>query len=147
MFLSRLDDQLFFTSAALGVFAHLVYFIHNERNNSSVRIFCSIIGGAFFLFVLALTTNKPISKGFLRGLIPNLGFLIGLVFSIIVYRLLFHPLRKFPGPWLDAVSKWRAAYIAHSTGRYFERLQDLHKAYGDYIRTGLFSASKQLILD
>jgi tryprostatin B 6-hydroxylase len=139
--------QLFLTGAALGVSAHLTYFIHGERNNSSVRIFRSITGGAFFVFVLALTTNKTIFKGLLRGLIPNFGFLIGLTSSIIVYRLFFHRLRKFPGPRIDAISKCPAAGYAYSTGHYFKRLQELHDTYGDYVRTGLFSLSRLLTLD
>lgn len=53
---------------------------------------------------------------------------IGLVF----YRLTFHPLAGFPGPWLAAATWWYEFY--HDTrlggGLYIWRIEELHKKYG-----------------
>jgi hypothetical protein len=57
--------------------------------------------------------------------------LAGLVFfylgSLILYRLFLHPLCKFPGEKLAAVSGWYWDYHA-SEADYFERL---HRKYGE----------------
>ena len=137
MFLSRFEAQLFFTSVALGVLSHLSYFIHGEQNNNANAIFRVITRGVFVPLAIALTTNGTASRRLLRGLIPSLGFLVGLGSSIVVYRVYFHRLRKFPGPRFDAISKWGAAYVAYLSRRYFARLEALHIIYGDYVRSGM----------
>ena len=63
----------------------------------------------------------------LRGIGAFAFYIIGLY----LYRLLFHPLAKFPGPKLAAISNWYEFYwdvLQH--GKFTEHIQDLHKQYG-----------------
>src|ERR1700761_4503937 len=48
-----------------------------------------------------------------------------------VYRLYFHPLAKFPGPKLAALTRWYEFYhdIIHQ-GCFIWKLQELHNQYG-----------------
>ncbi|KAI1084164.1 cytochrome P450 [Whalleya microplaca] len=60
---------------------------------------------------------------------------LGLIYwlGLSVYRLWFHPLAKYPGPKLAAISEIWFAW-AWTTGRYPTILEEAHKKYGDVIR-------------
>jgi len=51
-----------------------------------------------------------------------------------IYRLYFHPLAKFPGPKLPALTGWYEFYYECILGgRYFEEILRMHEQYGIYI--------------
>lgn len=55
--------------------------------------------------------------------------------SLYLYRLFFHPLAKFPGPKLAALSNWYEFYYdVLLQGKFTTHLQELHKQYGPIIR-------------
>ncbi|KAB8234093.1 cytochrome P450 monooxygenase ftmC [Aspergillus alliaceus] len=61
--------------------------------------------------------------------------LLGLYSSLILYRLLFHPLRRFPGPFLSRISAfWISAQLHRRP--LFRKLADLHETYGSFVRIG-----------
>jgi len=64
------------------------------------------------------------------GAIATVLWLIG----IVVYRLLLHPLAKFPGRKLAALTTWYEGYydIVHK-GRYLWQIEEMHKKYGEFI--------------
>ena len=54
-------------------------------------------------------------------------------FGIAVYRLCLHPLAKFPGPKIAAVTSLYEAY--HEillNGQYSKKISELHDIYGEY---------------
>jgi hypothetical protein len=54
-------------------------------------------------------------------------YLLGLV----VYRLRFHPLSKFPGPKYAALSRWHEFYYeVVKKGQFTFVIQEYHKKYG-----------------
>ncbi|KAK0645261.1 Cytochrome P450 750A1 [Lasiodiplodia hormozganensis] len=54
-----------------------------------------------------------------------------------IYRLVFSPIRNFPGPRLGALSSFYRVYVAlRSNVRLFTEVQKLHEQYGDYVRVG-----------
>ncbi|EXJ89675.1 hypothetical protein A1O3_02742 [Capronia epimyces CBS 606.96] len=58
-------------------------------------------------------------------------YLLGLV----VYRLYFHPLAKFPGPKYAAISRWHEFYYeVVKKGQFTFKIQELHKQYGPIVR-------------
>lgn len=67
-----------------------------------------------------------------RNLLVSLAciVLINLV-SKAVYRLLFSPLAKFPGPKLAALTLWYEFYYdVIKRGRYTWKIAEMHKQYG-----------------
>lgn len=67
-------------------------------------------------------------------LIPftSLSFLLYLI-GLAVYRLFFHPLAKFPGPKLAAVTRYYEAYYdVWKHGRYIWKIRDMHEKYGKF---------------
>ena len=58
-----------------------------------------------------------------------LAYLIGLV----VYRLYFHPLAKYPGKLIDKITGWHDVYYTFTGDRHLAH-QALHEKFGDYVR-------------
>ena len=58
---------------------------------------------------------------------------MGYLLCLTVYRLYLHPLAKFPGPKLAALTKWYEAYyeIWPLNGKFSFHIEDLHKQYGE----------------
>lgn len=51
--------------------------------------------------------------------------------TLVFYRLFFHPLARFPGPRLAAISRWYEGYYdVVLGGQYTSNIADLHKTYG-----------------
>lgn len=54
------------------------------------------------------------------------------VASLYLYRLVLHPLAKYPGPKLAAATNWYEFYYdVIKQGGFTHHIQDLHKQYGE----------------
>jgi cytochrome P450 len=62
---------------------------------------------------------------------------LGVVYiaSVIIYRRFIHPLSKIPGPFLPAVT---TLYQSYYNRRYYLKIEELHKKYGEYRSQTLF---------
>lgn len=62
---------------------------------------------------------------------PRLGMIAVLYFATLAfYRLFLHPLSRFPGPKLAAISRWYEAYYdVIQNGQYTFKIAELHKIY------------------
>ncbi|KMU91874.1 cytochrome P450 monooxygenase [Coccidioides immitis H538.4] len=55
--------------------------------------------------------------------------------GLVIYRLYFHPLAKFPGPRYAALSRWHEIYYdVYLGGKFIFHIEDLHKKYGPIVR-------------
>jgi Cytochrome P450 len=58
---------------------------------------------------------------------------ISYLFVLAIYRLYFHPLAKFPGPGLAALTYgYEFYYDAIKGGMYLKKIEKLHEKYGNY---------------
>lgn len=56
-----------------------------------------------------------------------------MLFVIHVLRMrVFHPLRRYPGPWLNSISEIPAAWVL-LRARQPKAYRELHEKYGAYI--------------
>ncbi|KAF3402577.1 hypothetical protein DPV78_004756 [Talaromyces pinophilus] len=122
-------------SAATGVALHHLLFRHGEWDNSAPAIFGSY--AAVFAGLNVLKATGPV-VGFQDSNVYYLlaCHLLGLFSSIIIYRVSFHRLRKFPGPTLAGVTSWYANLLSAKKLHNFEVIDKLHREHGDYVRVG-----------
>lgn len=61
------------------------------------------------------------------------------IVTLAIYRLTFHPLAKFPGPKLAAITRYYEAYYdVIQNGQYSFQIAKMHKKYGKFpFRAGL----------
>lgn len=60
----------------------------------------------------------------------------GWVAAIAIYRIIFHPLAKIPGPKLAAITQLYQTYFSYikNESRYYQKVEQLHKKYGPVVR-------------
>lgn len=56
--------------------------------------------------------------------------------GLIIYRLYFHPLSKYPGPKYLAVSGLPHLYLENIRGLFYRDVRELHNKYGNIVRVG-----------
>ncbi|KAF8888091.1 cytochrome P450 [Infundibulicybe gibba] len=81
----------------------------------------------------------PLSAPKLNLALASAGGLVGCASALVhgIKRMYFHPLAKYPGPALAAVSGWyRAYYDIIMDGGWTQHLERLHEAYGPVVRVG-----------
>lgn len=123
-------------TALAGALSHLFYFQRGEHHLYGVRylqVFTGIvISGSTLLHVAQdISWRKALSIVSQFGL----SYLAGLYSSILIYRVFFHPLGKFPGPLSARISSvWLS--IAMNDQNTHKKLRSLHQKYGPYVRFG-----------
>ncbi|KAE8154452.1 cytochrome P450 [Aspergillus avenaceus] len=125
-------------AALFGVFLHLVLFRTSfpveDHLYSLLALYtavCITIGGALFS-----VANLSLFSAVCRVGWISCAFNIGLASSILGYRLFFHRLHRFPGPFLAKASRFYDTYLAWRKVQYNVEIENLHSQYGDFIRTG-----------
>ena len=83
------------------------------------------------LIPLAALFNMAVAETFLGSLLAVTGTYTLYLVGLVIYRLYFHPLAKFPGPTYAAISHWHEAYYDVALkGQFTFKVQELHRQYG-----------------
>jgi hypothetical protein len=119
------------------VLALISHYVFNQRE----PLVSEFLGwmALFQLFVISLWQTQPHLREASLPLVLlscNWNYFIALGSSIAAYRLLFHPLRKYPGPLLGKLSKFYVSYIGLTRGGLHLWLEDLHAKHGKIVRYG-----------
>ena len=123
--------------AFLGVFLHLTWFIHGEHIRYAAKLFVFVLFGPAEIatglwYYLDYTPIGAISS----VLVAFGSFYTGMFSSITIYRLFFHPLRKFPGPPHLRLSQFNYVREVARNCDGFRYLDQLHNQYGPFVRVG-----------
>lgn len=127
--------SLAFKWALLGVLLHLATF-RQRLDNHGWRLL-----GLHSIFMVLIFFGASRSRDMLPAAVYTLftsaSFLSGLFTSVVLYRLYFSPIRRFPGPRQAAVTSFYRARLATKSGiRLCTEVKAMHEKYGDYVRTG-----------
>ncbi|KAJ3539507.1 hypothetical protein NM208_g5462 [Fusarium decemcellulare] len=62
--------------------------------------------------------------------------IVGVFTSIFLYRILFHRLNRFPGPFIARISNFYPTYLRAKNLHLYEEVENLHHKHGDFVRLG-----------
>jgi hypothetical protein len=129
-------SSTFYIAATMGVLSHLatLHVVWDFKIWLLLKSYATGLAALLLAFVFTLG-NGPLSA-IAMTISVAISFNIGVLSSMLIYRLFFHRLRKFPGPFWAKISRFYAVYISKKRMQYFLDLQELHKTYGDVVRTG-----------
>lgn len=126
---------------SFGALIHHTIFIHGEWHTQAHQIIAghAVIAG---LLGIAQATAAAADAAVLAWTIALSttfygGYLPGITLSILIYRYFFHRLTKaeFPGPWYARLSKIWHVWAARDARNHLV-LDEMHRKYGDIVRTG-----------
>ncbi|KAL4862756.1 hypothetical protein BDV12DRAFT_202746 [Aspergillus spectabilis] len=124
--MDTLPGLYFYIAAAVGIGMHLSFFIRGEWHLQAPLLLISHSACFYILFMAIKDT----------ALQAIAGYLLALFSSILTYRVFFHRLRHFPGPFGASATKlWHVWKLQTGDQNHF-LLADLHRRYGDFVRTG-----------
>ena len=124
---------------AAGVLLHAAFYCRGEWDEAVPRLV-----GVYFAFQVGvmcwnrfLVDSQTSLFAEARG-VSWLGVchVMGIVSSMVVYRLVFHRLRKFPGPFWARISNGYPTFLSAKKLHLYEEVELLHKQYGDFVRLG-----------
>lgn len=125
------------TSALLlGIAAHLSIRPFEIDDQGWNFFFAYLTVGSFIMVAYHLLAGIDILGAMWRTSIVLSAFNVGLLGSILVYRAIFHRLRRFPGPFMARLSRFYAMKKAAATNQNNIVIQKLHDQYGDFVRVG-----------
>ncbi|KAM0287617.1 hypothetical protein ACHAO9_007647 [Fusarium lateritium] len=76
-----------------------------------------------------------------------LAFAIGLTSSMLIYRVFFHRLTRYPGPFRARLSNLYATKLANKEEHMYLEVQKLHRQYGDIVRIGWLILTRWAVRD
>jgi hypothetical protein len=135
-YILHIMDPLTLDTAAAAILTGLVSHLVYNRFEPTLKSFLFNTVSLLSLWSLFIhyLTSSPLTTTLQTLLFLSL-HLTTLSLSISAYRLLFHPLRSFPGPRLAALTKWTDFYHTAPGLRHIW-LPSLHEQYGPIVRIG-----------
>ncbi|KAL3476707.1 cytochrome P450 [Aspergillus californicus] len=129
-------SQTLFTFVILGIAFHQC--IRTIEIDNRLGLLLALYSAA--LLLLYVTHAVAFSLGCFQVVgttaLASFSFNLGLTGSIVLYRAFFHRLRQFPGPWMAKVTKLSSTVRSLERTQYHLDLEDMHRQYGDFVRTG-----------
>lgn len=130
--------MLFGAAAISGIVAHQCFFKRVEVDTHPLLIAVGFLAAPVAVKQVlgkCFEQYADISSG--TSVLVVACFILSLWTNILFYRAFFHPLGQFPGPFPAKLSKiWALAQAVKSRLQWYHVNVDLHRKYGDFVRTG-----------
>lgn len=127
-------------AAGLGVVLHVTCFRVGEWNRwipRTILFFIALYGVIVFALIHYPQFHpQDLLSGLIEGVKLFASLLAGIFASIAVYRLLFHPLRHFPGPQPAKLTSLYATRLSLRRLQFYQDMRQIHETYGDFVRIG-----------
>ena len=130
-----MDSLTLDTAVAASISGLLLHVIYNHYEPRIHAFFSNLIGSVGFWAVFVCYISSSYAKAAVQALLFLAVHLAVLSLSITSYRLFYHPLRAFPGPWTAKLTKW-VDFWHTAPGKRHEWLPALHEKYGHIVRIG-----------
>jgi flagellar biosynthesis protein FliQ len=133
--LSSMPLQVF--ALIVGVFSHLTYFIHGEHLTNIPKLL-AVVFFAQCALLFFLNAMYGFSKLSALSILFRLSasYAVGVWTSMLIYRIFFHPLKNWPGPFAARITQFHRVFQVRKLDQY-RYLQSLHNRYGDFVRIGM----------
>ena len=118
----------------VGVLSHIFYWVRGHHDPYVAKIL-GVHLAAYLAVVSRQVSLYDFTTGSIYGTAISSSYLVCLFASMTVYRLFFHRLRHFPGPFTAKITKLYGPWMAGS-GKMHEKHFQLVKQYGDIVRSG-----------
>ncbi|KAL2794802.1 cytochrome P450 [Aspergillus keveii] len=126
--------QTLFTLAVLGLASHTFFIRYNNVDPLVGKCFLPYIYIQSALWLWLSIQEKSVLASTVFIALANASFWTPLLASITLYRIYFHPLRKYPGPSVARFTSWWGVWkLARGANRY-QLHDELHRRYGDIVR-------------
>ncbi|BCS18635.1 cytochrome P450 [Aspergillus puulaauensis] len=127
--------SLYASTALAGIFSHVAYFNRGEHHLYGLLyiklLLTSIISATA---ILSYTQQTTVTTALSTVAKVASSYLVGLYSSLLIYRVLLHPLNKFPGPLpARASTSWLTTQLKNNL---HTALLDLHQQHGLFVRIG-----------
>ncbi|KAH8691979.1 putative cytochrome P450 monooxygenase [Talaromyces proteolyticus] len=128
----------FLVAASLGVATHVFHFHEGEHHLHPQRYIQVVLllflsGAAYIKYLepcIAITAAALFSVKLLSI------YLSGIYLSLVIYRLFFNPLNKFPGHFLARLTAFHHVFQVAPKKDMYRKLYDSHQRLGNFVRTG-----------
>lgn len=119
----------------VGIILHIFLFSRGEwdRHAPTVVLIFSLLFALLF-FGLLTGTDWSFAQCVTETFQLGTTLAVGLFGSMITYRVAFHPLKSFPGPFAARLTSFWILAKNWLTLKFYLTLRKLHDNYGDFIR-------------
>lgn len=137
---NALEADLISTAISVAILAAtlhwFVFRLTTVENYLAPLLWFYLLAMSIVGFAYHTVANFSILQMLLRLTIVVTSFNGGLILSIAVYRLFFHRIRRFPGPFWSKLSRFADVILAAKEVKYYREVATMCESYGDFIRTG-----------
>lgn len=124
-------------SLVAGVAVHHTVFRCYEIDGYAWQLVFVHLGAMAALLASYIQTGEhQLASALFRVLVVANAYFVGVASSILLYRALFHPLHRFPGPFGAKLTRFYSMRTAIKSMKNYEDVQRLHRVYGDIVRVG-----------
>lgn len=134
-----------------GVLLHVLVFRRGEWDREAARL-PALFASAQLIAIACLYSLTAKGENRVHALYESSQevvlsasvLVVGIYTSMVIYRVFFHRLNRFPGSYWARLSNFYPTYLSAKDLHLCKEVEELHKKYGDFVRLGRHIAGPNL---